>query len=174
MIANRPDLSPQRLRCDRRQEDTEFFLKKILCDLGMNGTSSVSPVVILLALVRDGRRWYRRKARVEASAAAGLVGALRPQQHPFGAGDEPLGAARWVSADHANGVRFRDVLGDGEELGHRFERLAEIVLIQSRHDHTLSLIGERIAGRWKSRVEELPFIDADHLGIRIHRRDQFR
>jgi hypothetical protein len=70
-----------------------------------------------------------------------------------------------IAANHADGEGLGDVLGDRQQLRHRFERPAQIVLIQAGDDDPLAAIGERVTGRREIEVEELPFVDADHFGV---------
>src|SRR5215216_7705288 len=72
--------------------------------------------------------------RVEARAAACLVGPLRAEQHTVAAWDEALCVVRRIAADHADSQGLGDVFRDREQLRHRLERLAEIILIQSGND----------------------------------------
>src|SRR5689334_12613773 len=60
----------------------------------------------------DQRRLLRRsrEQRVETDAAAGLVDALRPQQHAVAARHEALRVIRGIAADHADCMRLGDVL----------------------------------------------------------------
>ena len=98
-------------------------------------------------------------------AAARLVQAGRADQHAVAAGDEPLRVVGRVAADDADGERLGDVLGDRQQLRHRLERPAEVILIEPGDDHALAAIGERVARGRQVRVEELPFVDADDLGV---------
>src|SRR6185437_11769067 len=103
--------------------------------------------------------------RIETVAAACLVGSLRADENAFAARDQALRMVRGRTADHADGERLGDVLGDRQQLWDRLERLAEVILIEAGDNHTLALIGERAAHRRQLVVEELPFVDADDLGI---------
>ncbi len=77
------------------------------------------------------------------------------------------------AADHADGERLGDVLGDRQQLRHRLERLAEIVLVEAGDDDALALIGERVADRRQLGIEELAFVDADDLGVGLDVGQQF-
>ena len=87
-------------------------------------------------------RFLARERRIEAVPAARLVGALRAEQHPVSACDQPLGVVGRVAAHHADGPRLGDVLGDGQQLRHRLERLAQIVLVEPRDDHPHAAAGQ--------------------------------
>ncbi len=67
--------------------------------------------------------------------------------------------------DDADRERFRDVLGDRQQLGHRLERAPQIVLIEAGDNHALATIRQRIAGRRQIGVEKLPFVDPDDLRV---------
>ena len=83
--------------------------------------------------------------RIEAAPAARLVHPVRAEQHAVAAGDEPLRVIGRVAAHHADGVGLGDVLGDRQQLRHRLERLAQIVLVEPGDDHAHALIGQRVA-----------------------------
>src|SRR4029453_18886541 len=85
---------------------------------------------------------FLSEARVEAAAAAGLVRSLRADEHAFAAGDEALRVVGRRATHHADRQRLRDVLSNGQELWHRFERLAKVVLIEASDDDALPLVGE--------------------------------
>ena len=90
---------------------------------------------------------------------------MRAHEDAFLTLHEALGVVGGLAADDADGERLGDVLGDGEQLGHRLERLAEIVLIEPRDDDAPALIRERVADRRQLDVEELTFVDADDLRV---------
>src|SRR5438105_5079087 len=106
--------------------------------------------------------------RIEAMPAARFVDAAGADEHAVGAGDEPLRVVRGVAADDADRERLGDVFRDGQELRHRLERPAQIVLIEAGHDHALPAIRERVARRRQMQIEELPLVDADNLGVFRH------
>ena len=106
-----------------------------------------------------------RQRRIEAVAAARFVNAARTDQHAIAAGDEPLCVIRRVTADDADGERLGDVLGDRQQLRHRLERASKEILIQPGDDDPLAAIREGVARSWQVLVEELPFVDSDHLGV---------
>ena len=118
-----------------------------------------------------GRPAVRRPAseRIEAAPAARLVEARGADQHAVAAGDQPLRVVGRVAADHADGVGLGDVLGDRQQLRHRLERLAQVVLVEAGDDHPLAAVGQRVADRRQVLVEELPFVDADDLGVGARR-----
>ena len=89
-----------------------------------------------------GERGARARTEGVAPAAAGLVGPLRTEQQAVAARHQPLRVVRGVAAHHADGERLGDVLGDGEELRHGFERLAAIVLVEAGDDHPHPGVGE--------------------------------
>ena len=103
-------------------------------------------------------RWTGRagEQRVEASAAARLVGPLGAKEHAILAGHEPLGVIGRIAAHHADRQRLGDVFGDREELWHRLERLAQVVLIEPGHDDPLALIRQRVAYRRQSASKNCP------------------
>ena len=97
---------------------------------------------------------------------------MRAEQHAVLAGDEPLRVVGRVPADHADGVGLGDVLGDRQQLRHRLERLAQVILVEPGDDHAHAAIGQRAAHRGQILVEELPFVDADDFGLRLDRVQQ--
>src|ERR1051326_2162290 len=100
--------------------------------------------------------------------AGGFVGARGTDEDAFAAGDEALRVVGGSAADHADRERLGDVLGDREQLRHRLERLAEIILVQTGDDDALALIREHRGDGGQLGIEELPFVDADDFGIRLH------
>ena len=70
--------------------------------------------------------------------------------------------------------RLGDVFGDRQQLRHRLERPAEIVLIQPGDDDALAAVRQRVAGRRQVRVEELPLVDPDDFGVVVDLRHAAR
>ena len=99
-------------------------------------------------------------------AAAGFVEARGANEDTFAALDEALGVIGRIAAHHADGERLGDVLGDGQQLRHRLERPSEVVLIEPGDDHPLAAVRKGVARCRQVRIEELPFVDADDLGVR--------
>src|SRR5690348_13777343 len=95
--------------------------------------------------------------------ASGFIRALRSHQDPLTARDEPLGVIGRRAAHHADRQGLGDVLRNREQLRHRLERLAEVILVQAGDDDALALIGERRADGWQLDIEELPLVDSDDL-----------
>src|SRR5438094_323020 len=67
--------------------------------------------------------------------------------------------------DDADGERLGDVFGNREQLRHRLEGTPEIILIEAGDDDPLAAIRERIARPRETRVEELPLVDSDDVGV---------
>src|SRR5664280_3319906 len=86
----------------------------------------------LAAFLEGEQALDRRDARFEAAAAARLVETRGTDDDALARRDEALRAARGRAATHADGARFRDLLGGRHERGHRLERPAEIVLVEAR------------------------------------------
>ena len=57
--------------------------------------------------------------------------------------DQPLRVVGRVAAHHADGARLGDVFGDRQQLRHRLERLAEVVLVEAGHDDAHAARGQR-------------------------------
>ena len=106
--------------------------------------------------------------RIEAVPAARLVEAGRADQHAIAAEHEALRVVRRIAADDADGQRLGDVFGDRQQLRHRLERTAQVVLIEPGDDDALAAVRQRVARRRQVRVEELPFVDADDFGVLGH------
>src|SRR5450756_1376461 len=77
--------------------------------------------------------WHRGQCRVEAAAAAGLVGPLCANQDAVLARDKALRVVCRIATDDADGQRLGDVLGDREQVRHRLERFPEIVPVSYTH-----------------------------------------
>ena len=88
--------------------------------------------------------------------AARLVGALGAEQHALAAGDEPLRVVGGIAADHADGERLGDVFGDRQQLRHRLERLAEVVLVEPGDDDALALSASVLQTIGSSRSKNCP------------------
>jgi len=110
---------------------------------------------------------FLRQRRIEADAAARLVRALRAEQHAVTTRDQALRVVGGIAAHHADRERLGDVLGNRQQLRHRFERLAEIILVEAGDDDALTLIRKLVTDRGQILVEELPFVDADDLRVRL-------
>ena len=100
-----------------------------------------------------------------AAAAAGLVEVGSADHDAAGAAFLAVRSVRGVPAHHADRERLGDVLGDREELRHGIEGPPGIVLVEARDDHALPLAGEALAHLDQLGTEELPLVDADHLGL---------
>jgi hypothetical protein len=107
-------------------------------------------------------------ARDETPPTSRLIDAGRSDEHALIAGNQPLRIVRRIPASDADGERLGHVFSDGEKLWHRLEGLPAIILIQSRHDHSLAAIGQLVAHVHEIQVEELPFVNADDLRILMH------
>src|SRR5437763_6960549 len=103
--------------------------------------------------------------RVEAVPAARFVHAGGADEDAVAAGDEALRVVRRIAADDADGERLGDVFGNREQLRHRLEGTPEIILIEAGDDDPLAAIRERIARPRQTRVEELPLVDSDDVGV---------
>src|SRR6478672_6651303 len=75
-----------------------------------------------------GRVVDARETRIEAVPAARFVHAARAHEDAVAARDQALRVIGGIAADDADGQRLGDVLSDGEQLRHRLERPAEIIL----------------------------------------------
>jgi hypothetical protein len=67
-------------------------------------------------------------------------------------------------------VRLGDVLGHGQKVRHRPEGAARVVLVESGDDDAHAAVGQLVDDGDEVGVEELPFVDADHLGRRLDER----
>ena len=86
----------------------------------------------------------RDERRIEAargSAPRTCPARRRSTRSPLG--HEPLRVVGRVAAHHADRQRLGDVLGDRQQLRHRLERLAEVVLVEAGDDDALAAVGER-------------------------------
>jgi hypothetical protein len=72
---------------------------------------------------------------------------------------------RRIAADDADGESLGDVLGDGQQLRHRLERPAEVILIETGDDHAFAPVSQRVAGGGQVGVEKLPFVDPHDFGV---------
>jgi hypothetical protein len=70
---------------------------------------------------------------------------------------------RRVAADDADREGLRDVFGDRQQLRHRLERPAEVVLIQPGHNDALATIRQGVARGREVLIEKLTLVDPDDL-----------
>src|SRR5438445_3057941 len=106
-----------------------------------------------------------------AGAAARFVRRIADLHLRVAAG-KALRVMRGAAASHADRVHLRDFFGNGEKRGHRTERPAHVVLIESGRDHADSGIGELHADVDDSGIEELHFVDADDLHSDLDAREE--
>jgi len=107
--------------------------------------------------------------RYEATPASGLVFVTGPDLDAGFGFDRALRVVRRGAAFYADGVCFGDELRHAEQLGHRFERPAGVILVQPRNYHALSLSGELVNRIDESHIEKLALIDPDHFSIGFDR-----
>ena len=69
---------------------------------------------------------------------------------------------------------LRHIVGDGTEGGHRAERDAFVVHVESCDDHTDASVGQFVTHLHESHVEELGFVDAHHIAVRREQQDACR
>ncbi len=118
-----------------------------------------------MLLVRMNRR--RVGMRHKATPAAGFVHTLAPDRDAFFRFKSTLRIVGWLPAFHADRMRLGDVLGDGEQLRHRFPGFAGVILIETRNYHSDAALSEFVYDRDKFIVEKLGFVDANNLRIRF-------
>src|SRR5512143_475321 len=109
----------------------------------------------------------RSDARLEAAAAARFVETCGADDDPLLRRDEALGATRGRAAPHADGARFRDLLGGGHERGHRLKRPPEVVLVETRGNHALAEVSQAARDVDDSGVEELYLVETHDLRARV-------
>ena len=78
---------------------------------------------------------------------------------------QSLGAACRIAAHHAHRQLLGNILGDGQQLWHRFEGHAAVVLVEPSHDDSKAAVGEPLAHRHGARAKELDLVDAHHLRV---------
>ena len=65
-------------------------------------------------------------------------------------------------------VYLLDVFRNCHEAGHGAERFSQVVRIQAGDDHADALVGQGLADLDDAVVEELGFVDANHLDIVLY------
>src|SRR6202790_3091915 len=119
----------------------------------------------------QGRRVFfffrERGIGLEAAATARFVHAASADDDQLFAFDHALGVHRGIAAADTNGEQFSDFFGDREQPGHRLERAAAIIGVESGDDDALAEIGELGADVDDFIAEELRFVDADDFGARL-------
>ena len=73
---------------------------------------------------------------------------------------------RQLPGFNADGVNLRNVFGYGQQMRHGPERLACVIHIQPRNNHTHTHVGQLIADFWQSIVEKLRFIYSYYFSSR--------
>ena len=112
--------------------------------------------------------------RDEAGTAAGFVHAGGADGDAFFGFEGALGVVGRLATLHADGVGLGDVLGDGEELGHRFPGFAGVVLVKAGDDDPHPSLGQLIRDVNKLVVEKLALVDTDNFSVRLNFRQHFR
>src|SRR5437667_2124988 len=113
----------------------------------------------------DGFDWSRGQAWIETVTAPRLVQTARANQHPVAAVDQTLRMVRRLATHDTDRQRLGDVLGNRQQLRHRVERAAEIILIQTRHDQAPPPVRQRVAHHRQAGIEELSLVDANDVRI---------
>src|SRR5215212_4478237 len=96
-----------------------------------------------------------------AVAAAGLVGLLGSDEDRRSGSEgwlpvyQALGARGVAAAAGADGAQLHDLVGLGEEAGHRAEGLSPEVHVEAGDDHLVSRVGQAPTRVHYPRVEEL-------------------
>ena len=103
---------------------------------------------------------------LEAASAAGFVHTSGADDNQLFAFDQALRVNRGISAADANGEKFGDFFGDGQQARHRLERAAAEVGVEAGDDHALAQIRQLGADIHYFFAEELRFVDADDFGAR--------
>jgi hypothetical protein len=106
--------------------------------------------------------------RVKAEPAAGFIRIGRTDKNALGIVYGSLGPVRRSAASYTDSERFRDVLGDREQLGNGIKGTATVILIQAGHDDALSHIREPIADNNQLEIEKLGLVNADDLRAAIN------
>ena len=70
-----------------------------------------------------------------------------------------------VAATDADGMYLRHILCRGHKVGHRTERLARIVHVETGHDHPYAAVGQLAADLHEALIEELRFVDSHHVDV---------
>ncbi len=81
--------------------------------------------------------------------------------------DQPLGAVGWFTTNDANGLKFIDLIGLGEEEGDGAKRFPAEVHVQPGDDDAEATVGEAVGDFGDFGVEELGFINAHDGGVAL-------
>src|SRR5688572_10503817 len=114
----------------------------------------------------------------ESSESSGLIGLVAPAAarlvrigiadlHLVAAPGDALAVVGGRAAAHADRMHLVDVLGQRHDAGHRPERAAQVVLIQSGDQHSHAAVGEVANQPCQPIVEELRFVDAHYVHPRL-------
>ena len=101
--------------------------------------------------------------------AASLIGSGGTDYHTFLARNQALSVSSGVATLHANRPGLADILCNCHQLRHGLKRIPEVIHIKSGNDDTFTIAGQGIGNPDKLLIEELPFIDSNHLGHIVDR-----
>src|SRR5207237_7864151 len=85
---------------------------------------------------------------------------------------DALRVMRGTATADADRVHFRNVFRDREQRGHRTERTAHVILIETRRDDANARVGELHANVDDTVIEELNLADADDLHADLDFREE--
>lgn len=74
---------------------------------------------------------------------------------------------RRVPATHADSQGLRDGLRHGQQIGHGRERTPHVVGVEPGDDYLLAAVGQLVGNIYQALVEEVRFVDANHLSSRV-------
>lgn len=128
-----------------------------------------------LAFHDEGCLWVVRLQRLQVAFAAQrfVFGGLA-QQHLLVVLHGAVREGGELSALHADGVDFGDLVGDGAQFRHRTEGDAPEVHVQSGDDDPYAVVGKLVAHVHQPVVQKLRFVDAHHVNLRGEQQDACR
>ena len=103
--------------------------------------------------------------RDEALSAARLVLVARTDLDALFGFDSALRVVRRATALDADGVRLRNEFRDRQQLRHRFERPARVVLIKPGNDNAFPVRRKLVHCVDQTHIEELALVDTDDLRV---------
>src|ERR1051326_3080856 len=108
------------------------------------------------------------RRRFETQATPCFVGIHCTDEKTIRTLYKPLCAIGRRSAPNTDGQSLCDVFRDRKELRHRIEWFTSKILIKTSHDDALSAVRQPVAYINQVHIEELRFIDHDHLRAAVN------
>lgn len=109
-----------------------------------------------------------RKARLEATAAPGLVSVRCADLNEVFRSEKALCVFGWGATLNANRQHFGDGFGDREQIRHGSKRPPHEIRVKPCNNHLFAAVGQLRCGGNEILTEEIRLVHPDHPGAWIH------